>query len=213
MFSTAATTAVNAFLGSAAVGQFTRDAVNLTVSYSGSPTDWTYRRMILHYANLCAVAGGVGPGKSTLMAMVADWALTTCVDARGRITANTGPQLSTTTWPELQKWRQLSVFGHWFRPLERSIRSVDPLHKESWRVDAMTWDENNPQAFAGFHNRGRRILLGFDESSTIPRPIWNAGENVQKQDISYATAAGQAVMAGLCLWRGFEDTEEKEVKV
>ena len=43
--------------------------------------------------------------------------------------------------------------------------------------------------------------------------LWNAGENVQKQDISYATAAGQAVMAGLCLWRGFEDTEEKEVKV
>ena len=70
------------------------------------------------------------------------------------------------------------MFGHWFRPLERSIRSVDPVHKESWRVDAMTWDENNPQAFAGFHNRGRRILLGFDESSTIPRPIWNAGENV-----------------------------------
>ena len=57
--SAAATTAVNAFLGSAATGQFTRDAVNLTVSYSGSSTDWTYRRMILHYANLMVVAGGV----------------------------------------------------------------------------------------------------------------------------------------------------------
>ena len=55
----AATTAVNAFLGSATTGQFTRDAVNLTVGYSGSSTDWTYRRMILHYANLCVVAGGV----------------------------------------------------------------------------------------------------------------------------------------------------------
>ena len=57
--SAAATSAINAFLGSAAVGQFTRDAVNLTVSYSGSSTDWTYRRMILHYANLMVVAGGV----------------------------------------------------------------------------------------------------------------------------------------------------------
>jgi hypothetical protein len=55
----AATTAVSAFFGSAASSQFTRDSTNLTVAYSGSATDWTYRRMILHYANLCMVAGGV----------------------------------------------------------------------------------------------------------------------------------------------------------
>ena len=57
--SSAASAAVSAFLGSAATAQFTRDATNLTVDYSGSPTDWTFRRMILHYANLCALAGGV----------------------------------------------------------------------------------------------------------------------------------------------------------
>ncbi len=57
--STAATNAVNAFLGSAATSQFTRDATDLTVAYSGSPTDYTYRRMILHYANLVVLAGGV----------------------------------------------------------------------------------------------------------------------------------------------------------
>jgi uncharacterized protein (TIGR02217 family) len=57
--SSAATAAVNAFLGSAATSQFTRDTTNLTVAYSGSATDYTYRRMILHYANLCIVAGGV----------------------------------------------------------------------------------------------------------------------------------------------------------
>jgi hypothetical protein len=57
--STAATNAVNAFLGAAVASQFTRDAANLTVAYSGSPTDYTYRRMILHYANLAVLAGGV----------------------------------------------------------------------------------------------------------------------------------------------------------
>ena len=57
--STAATDAVNAFLGTAATSQFSRDATNLTVAYSGSPTDYTYRRMILHYANLVVLAGGV----------------------------------------------------------------------------------------------------------------------------------------------------------
>jgi hypothetical protein len=57
--SSAATSAVSTFLGSAATWQFTRDYVNNTVSYAGSPTDFTYRRMVLHYANLCIVAGGV----------------------------------------------------------------------------------------------------------------------------------------------------------
>jgi hypothetical protein len=30
-----------------------------TVSFTGSPSDWGLRRMVLHYAHLCAVAGGV----------------------------------------------------------------------------------------------------------------------------------------------------------
>jgi hypothetical protein len=46
-------------VSSAATSQFTRDTTNLTVAYSGSPTDYTFRRMILHYANLCVIAGGV----------------------------------------------------------------------------------------------------------------------------------------------------------
>ena len=57
--SSAATAAVDAFLGPAATTDFTPDPVNLTVAYSGSPTDYTYRRMILHYAWLMTVAGGV----------------------------------------------------------------------------------------------------------------------------------------------------------
>jgi hypothetical protein len=47
------------FMGPAAVADFTPDSANLTVAYSGYLFDWTYRRMILHYANLCTVAGGV----------------------------------------------------------------------------------------------------------------------------------------------------------
>jgi uncharacterized protein (TIGR02217 family) len=57
--SSAAITAIDNFLGSGATSQFTPDTTNLTVAYSGAATDYTYRRMILHYANLCVVAGGV----------------------------------------------------------------------------------------------------------------------------------------------------------
>ena len=57
--SQAASDAVASFLGGATASEFTRDTTNLTVGYSGGPTDYSYRRMILHYANLCVVAGGV----------------------------------------------------------------------------------------------------------------------------------------------------------
>ena len=63
--SAAATAAVSTFMGSATVGHFTQNPGSLTVSYSNTSLpnnglyDWTYRRMILHYANLCCVAGGV----------------------------------------------------------------------------------------------------------------------------------------------------------
>ena len=54
-----ATNDVATFMGNATTGDFTPDATNLTVAYSGFLLDWTYRRMILHYANLVTIAGGV----------------------------------------------------------------------------------------------------------------------------------------------------------
>jgi len=54
--SAAAEAEVAAFMGSAAVSDFSvQDGV---ASYSG-PSEWRYRRFILHYAHLCAAAGGV----------------------------------------------------------------------------------------------------------------------------------------------------------
>jgi len=57
---TAAENAVAAFLGNAALGDFVRDTTNKTVTFRGGANlDWGFRRMILHYANLCVIAGGV----------------------------------------------------------------------------------------------------------------------------------------------------------
>jgi hypothetical protein len=52
----AAATQVNAFFGSAVASDFT--VTGTTVAWSGG-ADWGYRRMILHYALLCAASGGV----------------------------------------------------------------------------------------------------------------------------------------------------------
>jgi hypothetical protein len=51
---TTVTTAV--FLGAAEPGDFSTSAAG--VAYSG-PVEWSYRRMVLHYAHLAALAGGV----------------------------------------------------------------------------------------------------------------------------------------------------------
>ncbi len=47
---------ISAFVGAAAPGDF--NASGQTIAYSG-PVDWGYRRMILHYAHLVQLAGGV----------------------------------------------------------------------------------------------------------------------------------------------------------
>ena len=49
-------TQVQAFVGTAAPADFTISGD--AVIYSG-PAEWSYRRMVLHYAKLCALAGGV----------------------------------------------------------------------------------------------------------------------------------------------------------
>jgi len=53
----AAVAEVTAFLGTAQASDFSTSGGK--VSYSG-PSGWGYRRFILHYAHLCALAGGVG---------------------------------------------------------------------------------------------------------------------------------------------------------
>ena len=52
----AAAAEVAAFFGTALASHFT--GTGTTVAYTG-PAEWSYRRFILHYAHLCAAAGGV----------------------------------------------------------------------------------------------------------------------------------------------------------
>jgi hypothetical protein len=52
-----ATTQVTALFGAATPGSFSVSGE--TVSFTGSPSDWGLRRMVLHYAHLSAAAGGV----------------------------------------------------------------------------------------------------------------------------------------------------------
>lgn len=123
-----------------------------------------------------AVASGHGIGKSALVAWLVLWALATFEDTKGVVTANTETQLRTKTWPEVAKWYRLFIAKHWFRFEATSISSRDPEHEKTWRIDAIAWSERNTEAFAGLHNKGKRIIVIFDEASAIPGIIWETTE-------------------------------------
>jgi hypothetical protein len=125
---------------------------------------------------LIAVASGHGIGKSAEMGMLSNWALSTCEDCKIVLTANTKAQLITKTMPEISKWFRRSITRDWFDVQTMSIKSLAKGHQDAWRMDAIPWSVNNTEAFAGLHNKRKRIILLFDEGSAIDDKVWEVAE-------------------------------------
>ena len=119
-----------------------------------------------------AVRSGHGVGKSAFFSWLILWGISTLEDTRGRVTANTKEQLMRVLWGELSKWHQLFIGKFMFKVSATAIFSADPAHEKTWRIDAIPWSEENPEAFAGLHNYGKRIMILCDEASAIADVIW-----------------------------------------
>ena len=145
------------------------------------PEEWQRRILILIRNGLplpqaiqLATASGHGVGKSALVAWVILWSMSTAPNTRGVVTANTETQLKTKTWVELGKWFHMFIGKDLF-----SLTATQLFAKSSatdWRFDLVPWSERNTEAFAGLHNKGRRIVVIFDEASAIPDIIWETTE-------------------------------------
>lgn len=129
-----------------------------------------------------AVSSGHGIGKSALVAMVIQWAMSTCEDCKVVVTAGTGTQLATKTAPETGKWFRQAHNSNWWDVNATSIRLKSPSHQATWRTDFITWSEHNTEAFAGLHNKGKRILLVFDEASAIADKVWEVAEGAMTDE-------------------------------
>ena len=114
-----------------------------------------------------AVASGHGVGKSAALSWITLFAISTAPDSRGIITASSESMLMT-------RFRA----AEYFSMSATSLTSADPTHEQTWRVDLLPWNANRAEAFAGLHNKGRRILLIFDEASAIEPPIWETCEAI-----------------------------------
>lgn len=120
-----------------------------------------------------AVSSGHGIGKSTELVWIAHWGMSTFEDCKVLIMAGTGDQLRTKTQPELSKWFRLGANAEMFEVNVTSVKVLQAGHESTWRVDFNTFSEENPQASAGAHNKGKRLIICYDEASGIPDVIWD----------------------------------------
>lgn len=160
--------------------------------------DWQVRAMVEIGRALAtgrtvqsAVVSGHGSGKGALGAMLDLWWLTTRPMCKGVVTANTATQLATKTWPELHKWVQKCKLRDMIE-----INSTRLAHRhcpERWQINAIPWNEKNPEAFAGEH--ADHMLIRFDEASNIPPIIWDTADGAKMTGESLHFVTGNPTQA------------------
>lgn len=121
-----------------------------------------------------ATASGHGIGKSTLVAWLVNWIMSTRPFSQGTVTANTFIQLQTKTWAAVQHWTGLCITGHWFRLTGNRMYHRDFPAK--WFCSAQTCREENSEAFHGQHAATSTSFYIFDEASAVPDSIFVAAE-------------------------------------
>lgn len=150
---------------------------------SEKPYDWQmeeWKRMSEHLSNpltrylpyRLAVSSGNGAAKTAFGAMTMLMLMYT-QKLRGRVTANTKPQLTQIIWPEYDVWLRHARYNEmFFDKLGESIKAKDEKLAEQWRFDQFTWDDATPARVSGLHNKGHAILYTFEEAAGIPGIIF-----------------------------------------
>lgn len=119
-----------------------------------------------------AVASGHGIGKTTLIAWIVQWFMSTREMPQIVVTASTQTQLNTKTWRELAKWHRLLINRHWFNWTATRYHHVD--YADTWFAAAIPWSKANADAFAGTHEK--YVLIIYDEGQAIDNMIWDTTE-------------------------------------
>lgn len=169
------------------------------------PYDWQieeWRKLSVHLQNPMTryqtyrliISSGNGAAKTSFGAMTYLMLMYT-QRVRGRITANTEPQMTSIVWPEYDIWcNRARHFDLFFEKFGKSIKAKDPKVENVWRLDAVTWSEQSPQAMSGLHNKGYCVLYIFEEAPGIPANIWQyaAGAFTETETIKIHMAFGNS---------------------
>lgn len=114
-----------------------------------------------------AVASGHGIGKTGLSADAIHWFLATRANPAIVATANTEEQLTGKLWRELNLTNQKAANKDWFEWKKATFTRFADVTAQAV---ALTWSEQNSEAFAGTH--AEDVLGVFDEASSIPKIIF-----------------------------------------
>jgi hypothetical protein len=140
------------------------------------PDDWQIRVMTAirdgvltpGEAIQIAVSSGHGVGKTTLVAWLIKWFMSTRFSPQIVVTANTKVQLETKTWRELAKWHNVGLDKIWFE--HTATRYICRAAPKTWFAACIPWSKENSEAFAGAHDAN--VMVIFDEASAIDDVIW-----------------------------------------
>lgn len=121
-----------------------------------------------------AVSSGHGPGKTTMVAWIVDFVMSTRPHCRGTVTANKWDQLRDKTWAAVKKWTALCITGHWFEINDSRMYQKD--HKDTWFFAPANSKKENSEAFAGQHAADSSSVYIFDEDSGIEDVIHQVAE-------------------------------------
>jgi hypothetical protein len=152
-----------------------------------------------------AIASGHGIGKTTTVAWLILWAMSTRAHLTGVVTANTMSQLSTKTWRELALWHERAINRHWFKWSATKFWHKD--HPATWAVQAEPWSEHRSEAFAGRH--GKYKLIVFDEASAIPDKIFEVTEGAMTDPRSIWCIFGNPTKNSGRFYRAFTDPDSR----
>ncbi len=121
-----------------------------------------------------AVSSGHGIGKSTLVAWLVNWIMSTRPNAKGSITANTFTQLETKTWAAIQTWTKRCITSQWFTVTASQLYYSG--QREQWFVTPISSEKEKSEAFAGQQAADSTSFYIFDEASAVPDIIFEVAE-------------------------------------
>jgi len=121
-----------------------------------------------------AVSSGHGIGKSTLVAWLVNWLMSTRPNSKGSITANTFTQLETKTWAAIQTWTKRCLTAHWFTINASQMYFTG--QRDQWFCTPISSEKEKSEAFAGQQAADSTSFYIFDEASAVPDVIWEVAE-------------------------------------
>ena len=145
--------------------------------------DWQreeWDKMSAHWANpytrdipyKLAISTGNGSGKTAFIAMTVIMIMYTHA-THARLTSNTEKQTQQVIWPQWGEWLARARYSEFL--FDRLGTAIVNKKNQKWRLDTVTWSEDNVAGISGLHNKGHDRAVGyvFEEAAGIPAKIWD----------------------------------------